>query len=132
MPFLSYEECLKLSEQNRLDIKKSIESGEYGGRFCSMYESGTGNRFYVVAATKTDEDFYYVVINPQREFEFLSCVGRIYPIEKGKEGLDFSVLNYLIKHEPESIVTRVRNFLKECKGDTPISKINIAGKLYRV
>lgn len=106
-------------------VKNEIESGSLGGKYCKDI---TGRIYYIVGVTVTDEDFYWVGINSNREIHFLSCVGIMTPVENGND--DFSFLNYLIKFEPLTIVNDVNRYIKSFKKDVLISKINIDGKLY--
>lgn len=106
-------------------VKNEIESGNLGGKYCKDI---TGHIYYIVGVTVTDEDFYWVGINSNREIHFLSCVGKMIPVECGNE--DFSFLNYLIKFEPLTIVNDVNRYISNLKNNVLVSKINIDGKLY--
>jgi hypothetical protein len=121
------DEQLKSSRENNAKIiKHEIESGKIGGRYC--LEGGGPNVYYVVAATSTDEDYYWVCIDKRRNVRFSSCVGRMDPV--ADQGLDFSILDYLIKHDPKSIYERVIDYINSTGSDYLFTKINIGGKLY--
>lgn len=113
------------NENNATIIKSDIESGRVGGRYC--LECGGPNVYYVVAATSTDEDYYWVCIDKRMNMKFSSCVGRMDPIDPD---INFSVLDYLIKHDPKSIYDKVVNFINSTGTDYLFTKINIGGKLY--
>lgn len=106
-------------------IRDEIENGEYGGRYC---KDGSGTVYYIVAASSTIEDYYYIGINRQREIHFISCVGEMTPLDEAP--LDFSVLNFLIKFEPECIVSDVKRYVESTGQDVFFTKINVGGKLY--
>lgn len=113
------------NENNAKLIKSDIESGEVGGRYC-RYACGK-DQYYVVCATSTDEDYYWVGLDQQRNVHFSSCVGRMDPIEPN---INFSVLDYLIKYDPKSIYDKVVDFINSTGTDYLFTKINIGGKLY--
>lgn len=106
-------------------VKNEIESGSLGGKYC---KDVTGCVYYIVGVTVTDDDYYWIGINRNREIRFLSCVGKMIPTDICNE--DFSFLNYLIKFEPLTIVNDVNRYIKNMKKDVLISKINVNGKLY--
>lgn len=85
------------------EIKR--DSGKYvsfGG-----WQSG-----FLVGAAMDDEDFYWVFLNSERKVNFSSCVGR-YEVLEGPNSPDFSVLDYIIKNNPEEIKNQVDSYFKE-------------------
>jgi hypothetical protein len=120
------EEQLSMNKDNNLkSIKREIEDGVFGGQ----YVNENGRHYYVVAACSTIEDYYWVRINKDREIQFSSCVGN--PGEVMNEvPADMSVLDYLLKWEPEDVAKKVYEYIKSTGHDMLFTKVNIKGKLY--
>ena len=118
-------QCLSAEGTNNMkQIKDEIEYSVYGGKYCT---DGT-NVFYIVGATSTDEDYYYIGIDKFRTIKFLSCVACLKVVDE--YNINFSVLDYLIKHEPETIAADVKRYINSIDTDVLFTKININGKLY--
>ena len=118
-------EQLSMDRDNNLKlIKNEIEGGLYGGRYC---KDGL-TTYYIVGATATDEDYYYIGIAMDRTIHFLSAVAWLDVVND--EDNNFSVLKYLIKHEPETIVKDIKRYIESTRADVLFTKININGKLY--
>lgn len=120
------KEQLAMNRDNNLkQIKNEIEDGIFGGQ----YVNENGRHYYVVAACSTIEDYYWVRINKDREIQFSSCVG--VPGEVLSETpTDMSVLDYLLKWEPEDVAKKVYEYIESTGKDVLFTKINIKGKLY--
>lgn len=120
------EEQLSMDKDNNLkQIKDEIENGKFGGQ----YVNENGRHYYVVAASSTIEDYYWVRINKDREIQFSSCVGN--PGEVMNEvPADMSVLDYLLKWEPEEVAKKVYSYIESTGHDMLFTKVNIKGKLY--
>lgn len=118
--------CLEMDRDNNLKlIKDEIESGKYGGK----YVNENGRHYYIVAACSTVEDYYWVRINKDREIGFSSCVGN--PGEILDEApADMSVLDYLMKIDPQEIVDDVKRYIESTGHDVLFTKVNINGILY--
>lgn len=116
---------MKIMKATHDVVKTEIESGSLGGKYC---KDVTGNIYYIVGVTVTDEDFYWVGINHKRQICFLPCIGILEPVDTGS--IDFSMLNYLIKHEPLTIANDVKRYISSIGRDALISKINVNGVLY--
>jgi hypothetical protein len=70
-----------------------------------------------------------VRINKDREIQFSSCVCN--PGEVLSETpADMSVLDYLLKWEPEDIAKKVYEYIESTGHDMLFTKVNIKGKLY--
>ena len=113
------------------EIKAEVEGRRYGGRYCV---DCTNKLYYVVGAVDSGEDYYYIGINGKRQICFLSCIGGLNAVDLDDDILndninDFSVLNYLIKYEPETIAYDVKQYIAKTN-DKLFTKININGKLY--
>ena len=120
------EEQRSMAGDNNLkQIKKEIENGKFGGQ----YVNENGRHYYVVAACSTIEDYYWVRINKDREIQFSSCVG--VPGEVMNEvPADMTVLDYLLKWEPEDVAKKVYEYIESTGHDMLFTKVNIKGKLY--
>lgn len=120
-------EQLEMERDNNLKlIKKEIEEGEIGGHYCESIN----DVFYVVAATSTIEDYYYVVINRDREIKFISCVGSLEVLNEIPPTTDMYVLDYLIRFDGEEIANDVKRYIEKTKTDVLFTKINVNGRLY--
>ena len=120
------EEQLSMNRDNNLkQIKDEIENGKFGGQ----YVNENGRHYYVVAASSTIEDYYWVRINKDREIQFSSCVG--VPGEVLSEiPADMSVLDYLLRWEAEDVAKKVYSYIDSTGHDMLFTKVNIKGKLY--
>ena len=112
-------------DNNLKSIKNDIESGVFGGRFVN----DNGKHYYVVAATSTIEDYYWVLIDKDRNIRFSSCVGNpgvvidIVPI-------DMTVVYWIITHNPKEFANVIKAHIDETEADVLFTKINLEGKLY--
>lgn len=96
------------TENNMQLIKKEIE--KKGGGYFEL-DSG-GDIGYIVGASSTLEDYYYVYIDKSNNICFQSCVGKIKYIGKNMPNNDFSVVDWLIKNDPKSLVIKIKNVLQ--------------------
>lgn len=113
------------TENNMQLIKKEIEK-KRGGYF--ELSSG-GDIGYIVGASSTLEDYYYVYVDKLNKIGFQSCVGKIKYIGKNMPNNDFSVVDWLIKHDPKSLVIKIKNVLQR-NPDVLFTSIYINGKKY--
>ena len=113
------------TENNMQLIKKEIEK-KRGGYF--ELSSG-GDIGYIVGASSTLEDYYYVYIDKLNNIGFQSCVGKIKYLGKNMPNNDFSVVDWLIKHDPKSLVIKIKNVLQR-NPDVLFTSIYINGKKY--
>lgn len=113
------------TENNMQLIKKEIEK-KCGGYF--ELSSG-GDIGYIVGASSTLEDYYYVYIDKLNNIGFQSCVGKIKYLGKNMPNNDFSVVDWLIKHDPNSLVIKIKNVLQR-NPDVLFTSIYINGKKY--
>ena len=111
------ENNLKLIYNEVLSIGGNVIR-EYHGTQC----------YYLVGAVSTHEDYYYVVLDKDRKLRFLSCVGEIELIDEIPA--DFSVLMYLVSHDPNSLVQYIRNRIDTSKVDVLFTAIIINNKHY--
>lgn len=104
--------------------------GSKGGRLVTDFRKIT----YLVAATATYEDYYYLVISGESEkgyiFEFISCVGKVDPVDLST--MPDTVKKFVegIESNPEEVAKQARAFVDSTKYDVLFTKINIGGKLY--
>lgn len=113
------------TENNMQLIKKEIEN-KRGGYF---ELSSRGDIGYIVGASSTLEDYYYVYIDKLNNIGFQSCVGKIKYLGKNMPNNDFSVVDWLIKHDPNSLVIKIKNVLQR-NPDVLFTSIYINGKRY--
>lgn len=119
------KDSLEMERNNNLkDIKAEIEQGKYGG----VYVRSCGKCYYVVGATSTTEDYYYVCLNNDRDLHFISCVGKLDVLEEPP--INMSILDWLIQHEPDYLAEHVKEEIDKLKTDVLFTKVNINGTLY--
>lgn len=93
------------------------------------YYSDGCKTYYIVGAVSTHEDYYYVVINGStRKMGFLSCVGKLEELDDVPP--DCSVLDYLLRTEPEYFVDMIKENIYKSKVDVLFTPIFIRGKAY--
>ena len=97
-----------------------------GGNLIIEYNSA--QCYYLVGAVSTHEDYYYVVLDKDRELRFLTCAGKIELADVIPA--DFSVLLYLVSHDPNSLVQYIRNTIDTSKVDVLFTPIIINNKHY--
>lgn len=96
-------------DNNIILIKKFVDKN--GGKYILTPSNEVA---YLVGASSTNEDYYYVVINKNLKVEFITCVAHIEVIDiKDLESNDFYILDYIIKNNPEHLVDIVKNTLNE-------------------
>lgn len=113
------------TENNMQLIKKEIEK-KRGGYF---ELSNGGDIGYIVGASSTLEDYYYVYVDKSNNIGFQSCVGKIKYIGKNIPNNNFSVVDWLIKHDPKSLVIKIKNVLQRNQ-DVLFTSIYLNGKRY--
>ena len=80
------------------------------------YYSDGCKTYYIVGAVSTHEDYYYVAINGStRKMGFLSCVGKLEELDDVPP--DCSVLDYLLRTEPEYFVDMIKENIYKSKVD---------------
>lgn len=99
---------------------------EMGGNVIREYNST--HYYYLVGAVSTHEDYYYVALDKDRKLRFLSCVGKIELADEVPA--DFSVLLYLVSHDPDYLVQYIRNAIDTSKVDVLFTPIIINNKHY--
>lgn len=97
-----------------------------GGNVIREYNST--QCYYLVGAVSTHEDYYYVVLDKDRKLRFLTCVGKIELVDEIPA--DFSVLLYLVSHDPISLVQYIRKTIATSKVDVLFTPIIINNKRY--
>lgn len=97
-----------------------------GGNIIREYNST--KCYYLVGAVSTHEDYYYVVLDKDRKLRFLTCVGKIELVDEIPA--DFSVLLYLVSHDPISLVQYIRKTIDTSKVDVLFTPIIINNKRY--
>lgn len=97
----------KLNDANNNNLKliKSFVDTN-GGKYI---KTPSGEIEYLIGASSTDEDYYYITVNDDIKISFISCVGHIDVIELVNNG--FSKLNDIIENNPDLIVEKVKNII---------------------
>lgn len=115
-------------EPNNLKLIKSyVEDGKYGGKICL---DPVGKPFYVVAATSTFEDYYYLGFTGETKLSFISGVGKLNPLESSEIPVEMNIVRWMVENTPKAVVDRVKRFVDNCEYDVLFTKINIEGVLY--
>lgn len=97
-----------------------------GGNIIREYNSA--QYYYLVGAVSTHEDYYYLVLDKDRELRFLTCAGKIELADDIP--VDFYNLMYLISHDPNSLVQYIRNTIDTSNVDVLFTPIIINNKQY--
>ena len=83
------------------EIKQEVEMD--GGSFVSFY----GDIFYLVGATSTDEDYYYLCLDKDAHIVYESCVGVHKKLEQTPKG--FEKLLKEIKNNKSELLKRIED-----------------------
>lgn len=118
----------KLSESNTNNAKLIKEEAK---DLCGNYVDFFGCRCgYLLGATCGYNDYYWVYINKDLKIGFSSCVCNPTKLDK-IPSMDFSVLDYLINNDVESIIEKIKDILKTVD-DVFFTPIYINGKEYDI
>jgi hypothetical protein len=99
----------------------SKEVNKDAGCYVNIY----GHKGILCTAVIDIDDFYYVVMDENRELVYHSCCGGYKVIPPDEElSANFSVLNWLREHEPESLLKIVNESLEKNEV-IPISVIRV-------
>ena len=118
--------CLESVESNNLKLIKE-EAKDLCGNYVNFFGLHYG---YLIGATCGHDDFYWVYIKKDLTIGFSSCVGNPTKLDEMPNN-DFSVLDYLIQHEPLSLIERVKEKFKSID-DVFFTPIYINGKKYNI
>ena len=91
-----------------------------GGKYIS-FGNKSEDMGFLIGASATIEDYYWVYMNRYRKICFSSCVGGYKIIDEIPA--EFSVLDYMRKHDKKSIKTIIDNFIKNMKYDKMITNV---------
>lgn len=91
-----------------------------GGKYISFGNSSDDKGFLIGAST-TIEDFYWVYMDSDRKIHFSSCVGGYKVMDEIPA--EFSVLDYMRKHDRTSIKKIIDDFISGLKYDKMITNI---------
>lgn len=116
----------KLESPNSNNAKLIIEEAK---TLCGCYGDYYGcSCGYVLGATCGHDDYYWLYIDKNLKIHYSSCVGNPSPLDK-MPGVDYSVLDYVIHNDPESIIDKIRDSFKICD-DVMMTPVYINGKEY--
>lgn len=103
------EELSAQGNNNLKTIKSCLKT--LGGKFVTDgYRIG-----YLVGATATYDDYYYVLLNKDCRVFFISCVGQINETNKNEVDLtEFKQLITLIQNEPYELKQSIEEYMKSC------------------
>lgn len=118
--------CLDSTEENNLKLIKE-EAKELCGNYVNFFGLHYG---YLIGATCGHDDFYWVYFKKDLTLSFSSCVGNPTKLDE-MPNIDFSVLDWLIKNEPQSLVDKIKETLKKYD-DVFFTPIYINGKEYNI
>lgn len=111
-----------VNDNNLKLIKSFVDTN--GGKYI---ETPNGKIEYLIGASATDEDYYYITVNNDIKISFISCVGHIdivKPIDS-----ELSKLNDIIKNNPKLIIEKLKNIINN-SCDVIFSGIYINGIKY--
>ena len=78
---------------------------------------------FLICATSTIEDYYYMYMDKDRNIKMSSCVGGYEIIESPETIQNLSVLSYIRKHDKMYIKEKITRYIKNLKYDKVITNI---------
>lgn len=91
-----------------------------GGKYIKFDNDDIG---FLICATSTIEDYYYMYMDKDRNIKMSSCVGGYEIIESPETIQNLSVLNYIRKHDKMYIKEKITRYIKNLKYDKVITNI---------
>ena len=111
------------------DVKKNPNSNyniiinevnKDGGKYIKFDNDDIG---FLICATSTIEDYYYMYMDKDRNIKMSSCVGGYEIIESPETIQNLSVLSYIRKHDKMYIKEKITRYIKNLKYDKVITNI---------
>ena len=91
-----------------------------GGKYIKFDNDDIG---FLICATSTIEDYYYVYMDKDKNIKMSSCVGGYKVLESSQIPQNLSVLSYIRKHDKMYIKEIITRYVKNLKYDKVITKI---------
>ena len=91
-----------------------------GGKYIKFDNDDIG---FLICATSTIEDYYYMYMDKDRNIKMSSCVGGYEIIESPETIQNLSVLSYIRKHDKMYIKEKITRYIKNLKYDNVITNI---------
>lgn len=118
----------RLKENQSNNAKLIVEEAkELCGNYVDYFGCQVG---YLLGATCGHDDYYWMYIDKNLKICYSSCVSNPTKLNEMPNN-DFSVLNYLIETEPESIIEKVKDSFTRCD-DVMFTPLYINGKEYKI
>ena len=118
--------CLESVDDNNLKLIKE-EAKDLCGNYVNFFGCHYG---YLIGATCGHDDYYWIHIKKDLTIGFSSCVSNPTKLDE-MPNIDFSVLEWLIQNEPQSLVDKVKETLKRYD-DVFFTPLYINGKEYEI
>lgn len=113
----SYEQRTDETNYNRIKNKANKDGGKYISFGNKLSDNG-----FLIGATSTLEDFYWLYMDLERNIHFSSCVGGYTVIDEIP--VEFNILDYMRTHDKDFIKKTIDDFIKNMKYDRMISDIH--------
>lgn len=111
-----------INDNNLKLIKLFVDKN--GGKYI---KTPNGEIEYLIGASSTDEDYYYITVNNDIKINFISCVCHIEVVESVDNNL--SNLKNIIKNNPSLIIDKVKKII-DGSCDVIFSGIYVNGVKY--
>ena len=83
---------------------------EKGGKYVDFCCNDYG---YLIGATSTNEDYYYLYIKSNLKIAFSSAVGSVGESYNVVPNNDFSILDYMLKNDVDGLINRIKKEFKK-------------------
>ncbi len=114
----SLEDARKNKKSNYNVIVNEVNMD--GGKYIKFDNNDIG---FLICATSTIEDYYYVYMDKDKNIKMSSCVGGYEVIKPSEIPQNLAVLSYIRKHDKLYIKEIITRYVKNLKYDKVITKI---------
>lgn len=101
-------EKISAPESNNLKLIRH-EVNKLAGNFIKPF--GDDEAFLLTCAVCDEDDYYYLLINRDREIRWESCVGSIKEVDESSLGVEYNILKYLIENDSEYLLDMVQKVI---------------------
>ena len=91
-----------------------------GGKYIKFDNDDIG---FLICATSTIEDYYYMYMDKDRNIKMSSCIGGYEIIESSETIRNLSVLSYIRIHDNMYMKEKIKQYIKNLKYDKVITNI---------
>ena len=120
--FYILDKSLEVSKKNPKSNYNLIvnEVNMDGGKYIKFDNDDIG---FLICATSTIEDYYYMYMDKDKNIKMSSCVGGYKVLKSSEIPQNLSVLSYIRKHDKLYIKEIITRYVKNMRYDKVITKI---------